>query len=138
MTRDIDPKELASRIRAREAVIGVIGLGYVGLPICLTAAKAGLRVIGFDIDASKPARLARGETYLRHVSAREICAAVESGRFYATSDFDGLAKTDVLLICVPTPLNAYREPDLSFIVATGEAIARRLRRGQLVVLESTT
>jgi UDP-N-acetyl-D-glucosamine dehydrogenase len=104
----------------------------------LAAAKAGLRVVGFDIDPTKPARLARGESHLRHVPAGEVRATVESGRFHPTSDFDGLGKPDVLLICVPTPLNNHLEPDLSFIVSTGEAIAKRLRRGQLVVLESTT
>ena len=138
MSVGFDPAGLSVRIRAGEASLGVIGLGYVGLPICLTAAEAGMRVVGFDIDPSKPQRLARGESYFRHIDQARIRASVASGHFSATSDFGELGRPDVLLICVPTPINAHLEPDLSFIVATGAAIAKRLRRGQLVVLESTT
>ena len=138
MSGGFDPAGLSIRIRAGEASLGVIGLGYVGLPICLTAAEAGMRVVGFDIDPRKPQRLARGESYFRHIDRARIRASIASGLFSATSDFGELGRPDVLLICVPTPINAHLEPDLSFIVATGAAIAKRLRRGQLVVLESTT
>jgi UDP-N-acetyl-D-glucosamine dehydrogenase len=129
---------LAARFRSKEASIGVIGLGYVGLPICLAAAHSGLKVIGFDIDAQKPAMLHRGQSYLRHIPAEPIKAVVDSRMFSATSDFSRLAEPDALLVCVPTPLDAHFEPNLSFIEQTSETIAKFLRRGQLVVLESTT
>ncbi len=118
--------------------IAVIGLGYVGLPLALAAAEAGLEVLGLDVDAAKIPKLLRGESYLRHIPAARVKAAVESGRFAATEDFERLREVDAILICVPTPLGRHREPDLSFVENTARAIARRLRRGQLVVLESTT
>ncbi|MBM3553324.1 MAG: nucleotide sugar dehydrogenase [Alphaproteobacteria bacterium] len=129
---------LVQRLRAKEATIGVIGLGYVGLPICLAAAHSGLNVVGFDMDPVKPDMLLKGESYLHHIPAQPIKDVVAQGRFTATSDFARLAEPDALLVCVPTPLDAHFEPDLSFIEQTSETIARFLRRGQLVVLESTT
>ena len=130
--------ETVARFGAGSATVAVIGLGYVGLPLCLAAAEAGFHVVGFDIDADKPALLMRGETYLEHIPGRAVEAAVETGRFRATTDFDGLAEADAILICVPTPLTLQREPDLSFIRTTTQEIAKRMRPGQLVVLESTT
>ncbi|TXN71083.1 nucleotide sugar dehydrogenase [Methylobacterium sp. WL6] len=129
---------IAARFERCAATIGVVGLGYVGLPLCLAATEAGFAVVGFDIDADKPAMLMRGETYLEHIPARAVAAMAGSGRFRATTDFDNLAQVDAILICVPTPLTRQREPDLSFVRTTTQEIAKRLRPGQLVVLESTT
>jgi UDP-N-acetyl-D-glucosamine dehydrogenase len=130
--------ELLDRLAARTAVVGVIGLGYVGLPIALAAANAGFHVVGFDIDSAKPAALLAGQSYLKHIPSAAITAAVASGRFTATSDFTRLGEADALLICVPTPLTAHLEPDMTYIVATAETIRQHLRPGQLIVLESTT
>ncbi len=126
------------RVKAKSAVVGVIGQGYVGLPLALVFAEAGLRSLGFDVDAQKIAALARGESYIKHLGSDRVAAAVKSGRFAATSDFDRLRECDAIVICVPTPLGKHREPDNSYIHATAREIARRLRPGQLVVLESTT
>jgi UDP-N-acetyl-D-glucosamine dehydrogenase len=129
---------LAERLRLKQAKIGVIGLGYVGLPICLAAIHAGFAVLGLDIDPHKPEALRKSQSYLRHIPSELIAAAMQTGRFDVTSGMERLAEADALLICVPTPLSPHLEPDISFIVSTGETIARHLRRGQLVVLESTT
>lgn len=129
---------LLAQIEARAARIGVIGLGYVGLPLAIGAARAGFGVTGFDIDATKPPRLLSGESYIEAVSSEELARNVEEGRFNATSLMDGLAEMDVIVICVPTPLSRHREPDLSFVVSTAEVVARTLRPGQLISLESTT
>lgn len=129
---------LVGRFRRGEIVVGVVGLGYVGLPLCCAAAAAGLRVVGFDIDPAKPAHILAGETYLSSVPAAAIAPHVASGRLTATTDFARLAEADAIVICVPTPLTAHREPDLSFVESTARAIAAVLRPGQLVVLESTT
>jgi UDP-N-acetyl-D-glucosamine dehydrogenase len=130
--------DLLTRIADRSARIGVIGQGYVGLPLALVFQEAGFPVTGFDVDPRKIDALGRGESYIRHIGADRVAAAVRSGRFHATTDFDGLPACDAILICVPTPLGRHREPDLSFIHGTSHEIARRLRPGQLVVLESTT
>ncbi len=130
--------DLRTKIEDRTARIAVIGQGYVGLPLALVFNEAGFPVIGFDVDAVKVAALGRGESYIRHIGPERVCAAVQSGRFSATTDFDRLADCDAIFICVPTPLGRHREPDNSFIHSTAHEIARRLRRGQLVVLESTT
>ena len=129
---------LADAVRQKSALIGVIGLGYVGLPLCLAASKAGFTVLGFDIDPSKCEALRAGESYLKHIASEQIAAVIETGRFDATSDFDRLSEPDVILICVPTPLTRHLEPDLSFVEATAREIAKRLRPGQAVILESTT
>lgn len=129
---------LARRFRSREASIGVVGLGYVGLPICLAAVNSGVKVFGFDVDEEKPKALRRGQSYLRHIPAKRIAEAVESGFFVASSDFSRLSEPDALLVCVPTPLDAHLGPDLSFVEKTSETVAKYLRRGQLIVLESTT
>ncbi|HFD15472.1 MAG TPA: nucleotide sugar dehydrogenase, partial [Rhodospirillales bacterium] len=115
-----------------------IGLGYVGLPLALAAAEAGYTVLGFDADPDKVARLEAGESYLEHIPAAAVARARASGRFAATADFDRLVEAEVIAICVPTPLGRHREPDLSFVEGTARQIAKRLRRGQLVILESTT
>ncbi|MGE3832302.1 MAG: nucleotide sugar dehydrogenase [Parvibaculaceae bacterium] len=134
-----EPAEyLAERIAKRTAFLGVIGLGYVGLPLAAATARGGFRVIGFDIDPDKPVMLNRGESYIPAVSADELKRHVDGGRFEATSDFARLGECDIIIICVPTPLGHHREPDLSFIEATTRSIAATLRAGQIVVLESTT
>jgi len=127
-----------SRVKDRSARIGVIGQGYVGLPLALVFCEAGFTVTGFDVDPRKVERLGRGESYIKHIGPERIVAAVASKRFVATTDFDRLAECDAILICVPTPLGRHREPDNSYIHSTAREIARRLRPGQLVVLESTT
>lgn len=129
---------LAERIRTGTARFGVIGLGYVGLPLALAAARSGLEVTGFDIDAPKVAGLEAGRSPLAHIGDAAVAAARASGRFSATADFARLAEVDAVAICVPTPLGRHREPDLSFVEATARQIATTLRAGQLVVLESTT
>ena len=130
--------EILGRIHRREAVIGVIGIGYVGLPLALAFEEAGFPVIGFDSDPRKIEVLARGESYIQHLGDGRVAAAVRRGRFRATSEFDRLPECDAVLLCVPTPLGQHREPDLSYIRVTADQVAARLRRGQLVVLESTT
>ncbi len=134
-----DPlQDLLDRVARRETVIGIIGLGYVGIPLALTALSAGFRVAGFDIDKARVAQLNAGHCSFKHIDGTLIAQSVTDGRFTATSDFDRLAEADVIIITVPTPLSKNREPDLSFVEATAEAIAPRLRRDHLVVLESTT
>ena len=128
---------LKDRIDARQSKIGVIGLGYVGLPLALLYAEEHFPVCGFDIDAQKVATLADGGTYIYRIPPTEIQAAQMRG-FSATADFSKLRDMDAIIICVPTPLDEYREPDLSFITNTAQTIAPYLRAGQLVVLESTT
>ena len=125
-------------IAARQARVGVIGLGYVGLPLARAFANAGFPTTGFDTDGAKVEKLNGGDSYLRHIPGPEISAMLDSGNFRAEADFAQLASMDAILICVPTPLTEGREPDLSHVIATTEAVARHLRPGQLVVLESTT
>jgi UDP-N-acetyl-D-glucosamine dehydrogenase len=127
-----------NRVTSKSAVIGVIGQGYVGLPLALVFCEAGFRVIGFDVDAKKVDALTKGESYIRTIGPHRVAAATRTGRFSATSDFDRLKECDAILICVPTPLGKHREPDNSYIHATAHEITKCLRRGQLVVLESTT
>jgi UDP-N-acetyl-D-glucosamine dehydrogenase len=131
-------QELLEKIRARTAHVGVVGQGYVGLPLALAFAESGLEVTGFDRDAAKVAALARGESYIKHIGPERVAAAVTRGRYVATGDFSLLRGCDAILICVPTPLGPHREPDNSYIHATAREISKRLRYGQLVVVESTT
>jgi UDP-N-acetyl-D-glucosamine dehydrogenase len=126
-----------SRIEARTAKVGIIGLGYVGLPLALLFNEERFPVTGFDVDADKVQALNQGRSYIYRIPKTEIAAARAKG-FSATGDYSHVAAMDAIIICVPTPLNEYREPDLSYIRATVEAIAPHLRAGQLVVLESTT
>jgi len=129
--------ERLTRLQDRSARIGVIGLGYVGLPLSLLLAEAGFRVLGFDIDTKKVESLEAGSSYIFRIPAEEIQAARDNG-FRATSDFSQLSEQDAILLCVPTPLTEHHEPDLSYVENTARMIAPWLRRGQLVVLESTT
>ena len=131
-------RELLDKIEQKTALIGVIGLGYVGLPLIRTFEQAGYRTMGFDVDAAKVEMLKRGRSYIEHIPAEWIAQCVGRGAFEPTAEMNRLGEPDALLICVPTPLNATRDPDLSYIERTGEDIARRLRPGQLIVLESTT
>jgi len=130
--------DLRSRIESREARIGVIGLGYVGLPLALEFAKAGHRVVGFDLDATKVRTLSEGGSYIGDVPAAAVREQVAAGRFTASTDSAALAETDVIHVCVPTPLTKTKDPDMSFIVRAVEEIRKRLRGGQLIVLGSTT
>lgn len=127
-----------AKLDKRTAVIGIIGLGYVGLPLVNATVNAGFRVIGFDIDQDKVARLNAGTSYIPAVPSAAIARFIEAGRFHATADFAGIGDCDVIAICVPTPLTKQREPDLAAVRGTAASIARFLRAGQLVVLESTT
>jgi len=136
---DDDPAPaLLARLKSKQATIGIIGLGYVGLPLCMAIAKSGSKVVGFDIDAKKAGMLLGGESYIKHISNDEVRSLVATGRFRATADFAELAAMDAILICVPTPLSAHLEPDLHFVEETTRTIAKTLRRGQLIILESTT
>ena len=128
---------LTTKLENRTAQIGVIGLGYVGLPLVLLFSEQDFTITGFDIDRKKIDVIKRGGSYIVRIPETEIQAAKNKG-FTATSDYSKIANMDAIIICVPTPLNDHHEPDLSFIVATAEAIAPHLRPGQLVVLESTT
>ncbi|KAF0180524.1 MAG: wbpA [Nitrospirae bacterium] len=127
---------LIEKVKSKEAVVGIIGLGYVGLPLVIEFCRAGFRVTGFDLDVKKIEALAKGKSYIKHIDSAKIkeCA----GTFSPTSDFSKLAEMDCILICVPTPLSKYREPDLSYVLSTTTTIAEHLRFGQLIVLESTT
>jgi UDP-N-acetyl-D-glucosamine dehydrogenase len=129
---------LIAKLRAKQALIGVVGLGYVGLPLCLAFAEAEVRVLGFDIDPGKAQALKAGSSYLKHIDAARVARAVGAELLDATADSSRLGEPDAILICVPTPLTAHQEPDLRFVQATVEAIAQRLRPGQIIVLESTT
>ncbi|HEV3261326.1 MAG TPA: nucleotide sugar dehydrogenase [Gemmataceae bacterium] len=131
-------EQLLARIRSRAASICVVGLGYVGFPLAETFASGGYSVIGFDIDAEKIRKLNQGESYIGHISSQRVADLIGKGFFKPTADERCFRDADVIIICVPTPLTEAREPDLSFIVNTGRAIAGHLRRGQLIVLESTT
>src|SRR5438067_7565480 len=129
--------ELKSKIELHQAPVAVIGLGYVGLPLALLYTEQKFPVTGFDIDERKISTLAQGGSYIFRIPAAEIKQA-RSGGFSATSDYSQITKMDAIIICVPTPLNEYHEPDLSYITRTAESIAPHLREGQLIVLESTT
>ncbi len=129
---------LRKAIADRTARVGVIGLGYVGLPLVELFASKGFPVLGLDIDASKVERLEAGVSYIGHIASERVATLKSSGRFSATSDFSRLGEADAVLICVPTPLGSHREPDLTAVRETGRMIGRDLRPGQLVILESTT
>ena len=129
---------LEDKIRDRSAVIGIVGIGYVGLPLAVAFAGAGFRVLGFDIRQHNVDSVNRGESYIADVSNESLAAAVTAGRLEATTDQGRLGEADAICICVPTPLTATKDPDLSYVISESEEIAKRLRPGQLVVLESTT
>lgn len=129
---------LRNRLDAREAVVGVIGLGYVGLPLAVAVARQGLKTIGFDIDPQKIELLSAGTSYIQAVSQDELAQVIGAELFSYTTDFSRLSECDVIVICVPTPLSRYREPDLSYVENTSREIAKHITRGTLVSLESTT
>ena len=130
--------ELLSRLDLRTARIAVVGLGYVGLPLAETFAWGDFPVVGFDVDPEKVRKLRLGQSYIGHIHSERVAELIQSGRFDATTDARCFENADVIVICVPTPLTESREPDLSYIVNTGKLLAGHLRRGQLIILESTT
>jgi UDP-N-acetyl-D-glucosamine dehydrogenase len=131
-------EEACERFKTRRARVGVIGLGYAGLPLACTFAEAGFQVTGFDIDSQKVHQLNRGQSYIAHIDPAGIGRLVATGRFTASSDFIGLSVCDAAIICVPTPLDEGRMPDLRYVTDTASTVGTYLHRGQLVVLESTT
>ena len=129
---------LIDKITSRTARIGVIGLGYVGLPLSVEKAKAGFKVLGFDIQSEKVAMVNRGENYIGDIVPQELTDLVASGHLSATTDFDRLAECDVVAICVPTPLDKFKQPDLSYIINSANEVGKRIHKDMLIVLESTT
>ena len=129
---------LIERISARQVRVGVIGLGYVGLPLAVAFARAGVPAVGFDVDAERTGAILRGESCIADVAAADVRVAVDAGALSATTDFSALSGVDTINICVPTPLRKTRDPDLSYVIAAVEQVAAHLCAGQLVVLESTT
>lgn len=133
-----DASALERLITAREAVVGIVGLGYVGLPLALTFNEHGFPILGFDVDRSKVDALNEGKSYITHLDGGRLARAHATERFAATADFARIGEADVVLLCVPTPLTPQREPDMSYVVKTARAVGRGLRPSQLVILESTT
>jgi UDP-N-acetyl-D-glucosamine dehydrogenase len=131
-------ERLADLIERKQAIVGVIGLGYVGLPLVRAFASAGFRCLGFDVDQAKVDKLNAGESYIKHIDPAAMAQLIGEKRFEPTADMGRLAEADCIIICVPTPLNDSRDPDLSYVEGTARSIARTLRPGQLIVLESTT
>lgn len=129
---------LLQKIENKTAVIGIVGLGYVGLPLALEYALKGFKTIGFDIDEKKIPVLNSGKSYIKHIKADKIKQVISTKKFSATSDFSKLTEADAIIICVPTPLNEHREPDMTYIINSGKIIARYLRKGHFVSLESST
>ncbi len=129
--------QLIQKFNQKQAIIGIVGLGYVGLPLAIRYSEVGYKVLGFDIDPAKVDILVQGKSYIEHIPEKSIASAVAAG-FEATIDFSRVAEADALILCVPTPLNLYREPDLSFVLNTTDALLPYLRPGQVVSLESTT
>lgn len=138
MTEQSLTAQLKEKILSREAKIGVIGLGYVGLPLAVEKGKVGFQVMGIDQNTARAAMVNRGENYIGDVKDEELKRLVTEGKLYATSNFEGLPDMDVIIICVPTPLSTTRDPDISYIVNVTKEIAKYIRKGQLVTLESTT
>jgi UDP-N-acetyl-D-glucosamine dehydrogenase len=130
--------KLIEKIRKKEATVGIIGLGYVGLPLLIRFGRAGLPLIGFDIDSRKVDALLRGVAYIKHIPSEPINDFLDRKQLEVTTDFDRLSKADCIIICVPTPLTEKMEPDLRYVAGTTETVSKYLRAGQLVVLESTT
>jgi|SRR5450631_2245170 len=131
-------KEFLAKVESREATVGIIGLGYVGLPLAITFGRAGFKVVGFDIDPRKPAAIEHGKCYLEHIKPESWMDLVHAGKLAATTDFSRCREMDAILVCVPTPLNESREPDLSFVESSARTVAPYLRRGALFALESST
>lgn len=137
-SEDVLAKTLKEKIVAHSATVGVIGLGYVGLPLAVEKGKVGFKVIGFDINATRVGRVNAGDNYIGDVKDEELLELTQKGTLTATTDFDRLPECDIVVICVPTPLTVTRDPDISYIESSTEQIAKYLRPGQLVTLESTT
>ena len=130
--------ELIKLISEKRACVGVVGLGYVGLPLVVEFAGAGFAALGFEVDQQKADRINAGESYIGDIDSETVRKLTESKRLEATTDFNRLASCDAIIICVPTPLRKTKEPDISYILAAASEIKQRLRRGQLIILESTT
>ncbi len=130
--------QLLKKIESKSAVIGIIGLGYVGLPLALEYALKGFKTIGFDTDEKKIPILNSGKSYIKHIKKEKIQKAVKNKKFFATDNFSRLTETDVIIICVPTPLNEHREPDMTYIVNSGNVISQYMKKGQFISLESST
>jgi UDP-N-acetyl-D-glucosamine dehydrogenase len=131
-------EELINVFNTRTARVGIIGLGYVGLPLAAEFARQGLRSVGFEVDARKAEMINRGESYIGDVTSEELAEVVSSDYLHATTDFEELSSCDAIIICVPTPLRKTKEPDISYILSAASEIQKRIRRGQLIILESTT
>ena len=131
-------QDLIARAEKREVLFGIVGLGYVGLPLAVELANAGFQVLGFDVQENVVNGLNAGHSHVKDVSDAQLQAVVNAGRFSATTDMLRLAEPDAVSICVPTPLSKFKDPDVSYIVAATEAVKRTLRRGQAIILESTT
>jgi UDP-N-acetyl-D-glucosamine dehydrogenase len=131
-------QQLVEKFSSRNIFVGIVGLGYVGLPLAIRFAEAGIKVLGFDIDQAKLDSIHTGKSYIKHIPDAVVSEAHEQNGFNATTDFSRAGEPDALILCVPTPLNQYREPDLSFVVNTTESLVPFLRTGQLLALESTT
>src|SRR5215831_10258546 len=129
---------LAEKIKSHTARVGIVGLGYVGLPLAVEMARAGFSVTGIDVDTAKIGSLAGGRSYVEDVDPSLLAALVESKRLQGTSDFSAIADLDTVNICVPTPLRKSKDPDMSYVVAAAEQVGRYLHPGMLVILESTT
>lgn len=130
--------DLLRKIESKQALVGIVGLGYVGLPLVREFTRGGMKVLGFDVDPSKVKALTEGRSYIEHIPSQTVKDITKGGKFKATTDFSKLKEPDCIIICVPTPLTKQREPDMTYIEATAVAIGKTLRKGQLVVLESTT
>src|SRR6267143_6233984 len=129
--------EIINLVKDQRAHVGVIGLGYVGLPLATEFAARGFNATGFEVDDKKVEQINAGRSYIGDVATGQVQELVQAGRLQATTDFDHLKECDAIIICVPTPLRKTKEPDVSFILAAAEQIQQRLRRGQLIILEST-
>ena len=129
---------LLDKIEQQEAVVGVVGMGYVGLPLAMVFADAGIKVVGFDVVQARADQLNRGDSYIEDIASEQVKRHVDGGLFRATTDFSEMADVDAISICVPTPLSKTRDPDVSYIVTATEQIAKYLRKGQVIILESTT
>ena len=130
--------DLLNKIEQKKAIVGVVGLGYVGLPLLMEFVEEGINTIGFDIDQKKVDLLNQGKSYIKHIDQNRVKAVRDSNIFEATTNFERIKEVDCVLIAVPTPLTKHREPDMSYIVGTAQNIAPYIREGQLIVLESST
>ncbi|MBT8401577.1 MAG: nucleotide sugar dehydrogenase [Rhodothermia bacterium] len=137
-TASVVAAELKQKIETGDAVVGIVGLGYVGLPLAVEFARAGLKTIGIDLDPVKVEKLNAGASYIQDVRGEDVSSVRKAEKFEASDDFDRLAESDIVFICVPTPITTNKEPDMRFVRSASEAVAERLRRGQLIVLRSTT